>query len=96
MPTKKRPRRVCRAGGKYKQAIDDIRRVLERDPTDEKVLDWLAFSLYANGEYDEAITVYARLFEQHPENLLYSRWIERCWKKRRAGGGLRPGPAQGP
>jgi len=52
------------------EGIDDVRLMLQSDPDNVDLLDWLAFMLYTNNTLDEAIELYKRLLglNHRPDN----------------------------
>ena len=52
------------------EGIDEVRLMLEADPENLDLQDWLAFMLYTNNQLDEAIELYKRLLSANhrPEN----------------------------
>lgn len=52
------------------EGIDDVRLMLQSDPDNVDLLDWLAFMLYTNNSLDEAIELYKRLLalNHRPDN----------------------------
>ncbi len=55
-------------------SVVEVRRMLEDDPDNPDLLDWLAFVYYTNQMWDEAIEVYKKLLLQGfrvPQQRLY-------------------------
>jgi len=52
------------------EGIDDVRLMLQSDPDNVDLLDWLAFMLYTNNSLDEAIELYKKLLalNHRPDN----------------------------
>jgi tetratricopeptide (TPR) repeat protein len=48
--------------------IQEVEKLLEGDPGNVDLLDWLAFMYYSNNEIDKAIDTYKRALEIRPDN----------------------------
>lgn len=65
------------------EGMDEIRGLLEGDPENALLLEWLAFSLYTNGDIDEAIETYERLVQVDPDNPAHRFYLGNCYYKRK-------------
>ncbi len=50
------------------EGIQEVEKLLEGDPNNVDLLDWLAFMYYSNDEIDKAIETYKRALEIRPDN----------------------------
>ncbi len=48
--------------------IQEVEKLLEGDPNNVDLLDWLAFMYYSNGDIDKAINTYKRALANKPDN----------------------------
>lgn len=54
--------------------VAEVRKMLEADPDNPELQDWLAFVYYSNGMWDAAIALYEKLIKQRyrvPSQRLY-------------------------
>lgn len=54
--------------------VAEVRKMLEADPDNPELLDWLAFVYYSNGMWDAAVSIYEKLIKQGyrvPSQRLY-------------------------
>lgn len=63
------------------EGLDEIRAALQKDPENDKLKDWLAFSLYSNNQVQEAIQIYIGLAGRHPENITYHYYLGNSYAK---------------
>jgi predicted Zn-dependent protease len=64
------------------EGIAEIRAQLEKEPGNEKLLDWLAFALYSNNDLDEAVVHYQKLVDRFPDNTTYHYYLGNCFAKK--------------
>jgi tetratricopeptide (TPR) repeat protein len=50
------------------EGIQEVEKLLEGDPNNVDLLDWLAFMYYSNNEIDKAIDTYKRALNIRPDN----------------------------
>ncbi len=50
------------------EGINEVEKLLEGDPNNVDLLDWLAFMYYSNNEIDKAIATYKRALSIKPDN----------------------------
>lgn len=50
------------------QGIEEIEKMLEKDPENLQLLDWLAFLYYSNDQTEKAIDAYTRIISIDPSN----------------------------
>jgi len=66
-------------GGDQNLDIDEIERMLQAQPDNKELRDWLAFSLYTNNRFKEAIKHYIILIAQSPANENYHYYLGNCY-----------------
>jgi tetratricopeptide (TPR) repeat protein len=64
------------------EGIQEIREQLKKDPNNETLRDWLAFSLYSNDDVDEAVQQYMFLIKMNPQKLTYHYYLANCFAKK--------------
>lgn len=45
-------------------SVNEVRKMLEADPENPDLLDWMAFVYYTNDMWDSAISIYRKLLQQ--------------------------------
>ncbi len=63
------------------EMIDQVRDMLETNPDNEGLLDWLAFMMYTNERLSEAVTLYERLIELNSKNSQAYYYLANCYFK---------------
>ncbi|MBI4872951.1 MAG: tetratricopeptide repeat protein [Candidatus Riflebacteria bacterium] len=71
--------RLTRYDDSSQKTIEEIQRHLEIDPKNASLLDWLAFMLYTNERFSEAIALYQRLLELNPDNPTAHYYTANCF-----------------
>ncbi len=61
--------------------ISRLESVLEDNPKDLDVLDWLAFAMYSSGRYDRAVELYHRCIEIDPDSPSFHYFLGNCHYK---------------
>jgi tetratricopeptide (TPR) repeat protein len=61
--------------------VEEIEKMLEEQPDNQQLRDWLAFSLYTNNRYKEAIKHYIKLISLAPVNETYHYYLGNCYYK---------------
>ncbi|MBI3891269.1 MAG: tetratricopeptide repeat protein [Candidatus Wallbacteria bacterium] len=59
--------------------IARLEEVLQENPGDMDVLDWLAFATYSAGRYDRAVQLYERCIAQEPETVSFHYFLGNCY-----------------
>lgn len=59
--------------------VEEIERLLQSQPDNTELRDWLAFSLYTNNRFKEAIKHYIILISQQPGNENYHYYLGNCY-----------------
>ena len=59
-----------------------MERMLEQDPDNLQLLDWLAFMYYSNDEVDKAIASYQRIIRLEPGNASQHYYLGNCYCKK--------------
>ena len=66
-------------GGDQNLDVEEIERMLAAQPDNKELRDWLAFSLYTNNRFKEAIKHYIILISQSPNNENYDYYLGNCY-----------------
>ena len=61
--------------------VEEMERMLERDPNNLQLLDWLAFMYYSNNDIPKAIQTYSRIIEIEPNNASQHYYLGNCFFK---------------
>ena len=61
--------------------VEEMERMLERDPNNLQLLDWLAFMYYSNNDAMKAIATYQRIIEIEPNNASQHYYLGNCFFK---------------
>ena len=61
--------------------VEEMERMLERDPNNLQLLDWLAFMYYSNNDISKAIQTYSRIIEIEPNNASQHYYLGNCFFK---------------
>lgn len=61
--------------------VEEMERMLERDPNNLQLLDWLAFMYYSNNDAVKAIATYQRIIEIEPNNASQHYYLGNCFFK---------------
>lgn len=61
--------------------VEEMERMLERDPNNLQLLDWLAFMYYSNNDAVKAIATYRRIIEIEPNNASQHYYLGNCFFK---------------
>jgi tetratricopeptide (TPR) repeat protein len=64
------------------EGVDELRQQLAAEPGNLTVKEWLAFSLYTNGLFDEAIDHYRELVESEPEKNSHAYYLANCYARK--------------
>ena len=64
------------------EGLDEVRKMIASDPENLDLQDWLAFMLYSNGEWDEALEVYKRLLAASYRSAHQHLYIGNCYYKK--------------
>ncbi len=59
--------------------VEEIEKLLQAQPNNKELRDWLAFSLYTNNRFKEAIKHYIILISQSPDNENYHYYLGNCY-----------------
>ncbi len=73
--------RLTRYDEGSQQTIEEIQEMLDRNPNNASLLDWLAFMMYTNERFLESIALYRRLLELHPGNATAHYYSANCYFK---------------
>lgn len=57
------------------ETIEEVRRMLAENPDNESLLDWLAFMMYTNGNFHEAVALYEKLIRMSSTNTSYHYYL---------------------
>jgi len=66
-------------GGDQNLDTDEIEQLLVNQPENLELRDWLAFSLYTNNNFKEAIKHYIKLISQAPDVESYHYYLGNCY-----------------
>ncbi len=61
--------------------VEEMERMLEQDPDNVQLLDWLAFMYYSNNEIQKAIEVYERIMSIDASNPSQHYYLGNCYYK---------------
>lgn len=61
--------------------VEEMERMLERDPNNLQLLDWLAFMYYSNNDAVKAIATYRRIIAIEPNNASQHYYLGNCFFK---------------
>ena len=61
--------------------VEEMERMLEQDPNNLQLLDWLAFMYYSNNDIKKAIQTYTRIIEIEPNNASQHYYLGNCFFK---------------
>lgn len=64
------------------EGVDELRQQLQTDPGNLTVKEWLAFSLYTNGLFDEAVEHYRELVEKEPKKNSHAYYLANCYARK--------------
>lgn len=63
------------------QGVEEIVKMLEKDPNNLQLLDWLAFMYYSNNETDKAIETYSKITQIDPSNASQHYYLANSYYK---------------
>lgn len=64
------------------EGINEVEKLLEGDPNNVDLLDWLAFMYYSNDEIDKSIETYKRALDIKPDNENQHYYLANCYFKK--------------
>lgn len=64
------------------EGVDELRQQLAADPDNLTVKEWLAFSLYTNGAFEEAVEHYRVLVEREPKKSSHAYYLANCYARK--------------
>ncbi|MFC1746041.1 tetratricopeptide repeat protein [Candidatus Riflebacteria bacterium] len=64
------------------EGIEEVKMVLEADPNNVDLLDWLAFMYYSNKKIDEAIETYKKALAINPNNENHHYYLANSYFKK--------------
>ncbi|MBI3893081.1 MAG: tetratricopeptide repeat protein [Candidatus Wallbacteria bacterium] len=73
--------RLTRYDEGSQQTILEIQDMLDKNPNNESLLDWLAFMMYTNEHFADSIHLYKRLLELNPDNATAHYYSANCYFK---------------
>ena len=63
------------------QGVEEMEKMLEKDPDNLQLLDWLAFLYYSNNQTDKAIETYTRIISIDPSNPTQHYYLANSYYK---------------
>jgi cytochrome c-type biogenesis protein CcmH/NrfG len=64
------------------EGVDELRQQLASDPDNLTVKEWLAFSLYTNNLFEEAVDHYRVLVEREPKKSSHAYYLANCYARK--------------
>jgi hypothetical protein len=71
--------RLTRYDEGSQQIIDEIQQMLDLDPNNQSLLDWLAFMMYTNERFIDSLDLYRRLLELKQDNPTAHYYSANCY-----------------
>lgn len=63
------------------QGVEEMEKMLAKDPNNLQLLDWLAFMYYSNNQTDRAIETYSRIIQIDPSNASQHYYLANSFYK---------------